>query len=347
MTIAKQNHRPPRMKKGSASPDANPSKLTPVEAELYQRSYRSQGEQMAGKPCNLCDQPTGDDATVCTTCAGNAHTALRALTHHGLADDLDVMLAKQTRFGGRSENRPTKASEAPMPCDLRATEARDVLRSTLVTWTRMIHSDVYSTPPPTVPGPICRRACTHSSCQSIADSRRGGLPADTLPAIAAWLARYVEWLRRAVYGAEALDEITAAVRQALRAVDRPVERVYAGSCPNCGAGVYGPQDRLWVACRTEGCPGGVEDPKKARLHRARRAEGAAVTASEAALALKGLGAKAVTPRWIRELVADGRLTPVTTDPIRVRLSDIINKFASENTPESRRHDLDRLPQSAP
>ncbi|MEE2048384.1 hypothetical protein Q7689_34190, partial [Nocardiopsis tropica] len=111
--------------------------------------------------CDLCDRPSGDDARVCTRCADDAAAALRQVAEW-LAEDLVTATAKQTALGtGRSGGKPTKASEAPLPLDLRASEAATVLRSTLSTWVRLVH----------------------------ADGSKQALPADTLAAMAAWLAR--------------------------------------------------------------------------------------------------------------------------------------------------------------
>ncbi|RCV53484.1 hypothetical protein [Marinitenerispora sediminis] len=135
---------------------------------------------------------------------------------HGLDVDLDITAARQG-VGHRQPSGHVKASEAPIPVDLRATEARAVLRSTLVTWVRVIlddnHIDIH--------GPTCRR-CTHWSCGQI---RRSRPPADTLPAMARWLRDRATWIRHAPYGPECVDEIVAAVREVRRVVDRPTRRV--------------------------------------------------------------------------------------------------------------------------
>ncbi|GAA0989198.1 hypothetical protein GCM10009551_045670 [Nocardiopsis tropica] len=147
--------------------------------------------------CDLCDRPSGDDARVCTRCADDAAAALRQVAEW-LAEDLVTATAKQTALGtGRSGGKPTKASEAPLPLDLRASEAATVLRSTLSTWVRLVH----------------------------ADGSKQALPADTLAAMAAWLAPVMRWARTREYGAELVDEVLASVRQALRAVDRPIRAV--------------------------------------------------------------------------------------------------------------------------
>lgn len=152
---------------------------------------------MTAYPCDLCDRASGDDANVCTRCASEAAAALRTVAEW-LANDLVAATAKQTALGtGQSGGKPTKASEAPMPLDLRASEAASVLRNTLVGWVRVVHDELHP----------------------------GHLPADTTAAMAAWLAPLVRRARITPWGAELVDEVTAAVDQAMRAVDRPIRYV--------------------------------------------------------------------------------------------------------------------------
>lgn len=174
--------------------------------------------------CRLCTSRTGDAATVCAACARTAHTAL-ARVRTGLADDLDTALAGHTGARG-----PRAASPEPrLPIAPAAADAREHLHGVLVGWVRVLADAAGEQRP--APGPACRR-CSHPSCQDIADSHRGGLPADTLADLARWLSPRVERLRHAPYGPEALDEIPAAVNRAVRAVDIPTRRIpLPAPCP--------------------------------------------------------------------------------------------------------------------
>lgn len=175
---------------------------------------------MTHAACHLCARPSGDDAYACTTCADAARAALARITD-GLDEDLTITLAKQ---GTKPENlgggRSGKASEAPLPLDLRAAEARSILRNTLATWVRMIHDE----------------------------TGHGHLPNDTLPAMARWLAPLTGWLRHRPYGPDVLDEVAAAVTQALRVVDTPQRRVYVCRC-TCGEHLYAREDAPAATCR--------------------------------------------------------------------------------------------------
>ena len=153
---------------------------------------------MTAYPCDLCDQPSGDDARVCTTCTGRAIAALHEITEW-LADALADAVGRRTALGPTAGHGsvPAKASEAPMPIDPAASEASTVLRSTLVGWIRVARDS----------GATAR------------------LPDDTIAAMARWLIPAVRWARTSEYGAEMVDEILAASRQALRAIDTPIRYV--------------------------------------------------------------------------------------------------------------------------
>ena len=189
---------------------------------------RLRGDLLQHTTC-ACGQPSGDDAYVCTHCANTARTALRQIVD-GLDTDLTTTMAKQgtrpTSHGGGHG----KKSEAPLPLDLRAAEARTILTGTLRAWVTRIREDM----------------------------PRSTRPRDTMPAMAAWLLPLTGWLRHATYGAQALDELTAAVQQALRVVDTPEERVGVGRCPTCSSPVYAPASRLTAYCKTEDCDGTVD-----------------------------------------------------------------------------------------
>lgn len=180
--------------------------------------------------CQLCERPSGDNAYVCTGCADAARTALRHIMD-GLDADLTTTLAKQgTRPTSHGGGRPGKKSEAPLPLDLRAAEARTVLTGTLRAWVQ----------------------------RTLTDMPKATRPRDTMPAMAAWLTPLTGWLRHTPYGAQALDEITASVAQAVRVIDVQEERVGVGRCPLCSSPVYAPASRLVAYCRTEDCDGTVD-----------------------------------------------------------------------------------------
>ncbi|GAA1766068.1 hypothetical protein [Streptomonospora arabica] len=254
-----------------------------------------------GTPCHLCGRPSGDDAYACTTCAETLRDALREITGedlpHGLADDLDTALAKQGTKPERDGAR-TKASEVPLPIDVRASEAAGVLRNTLATWVRVVHEDQ--------PKP---------------------LPVDALPAMAGWLLPLCGWLRGRDYGPECIDEITHAVQQARRAVDIPAVSVYVGPC-ECGAAVYARTGSPLGTCRECGAQWGVAEQREWMRN---AAEDTLMTAAEIARATSRPSAL-VSPGTVRSWASRGRLEAHGHNERKhplYRLGDALNLLAPE------------------
>lgn len=226
-----------------------------------------------------CGRPSGDDAYVCTGCADHTRAALRRVLD-GLDADLTVTLAKQgsrpTSHGGTHG----KKSEAPLPLDLRAAEARSVLTGTLRTWVLRTHADM----------------------------PRATRPRDTLPAMAAWLLPLTGWLRHAPYGEQALDEISAAVAQALHVIDTREERVGVGRCPECSSPVYAPASRLVAYCHTDDCPGTVNVQQWQQSLQQLAWDHQAGATEIAAFASKHLGMK-LAASTVRSWAHRGHITP--------------------------------------
>ncbi|MFB4320655.1 hypothetical protein [Actinomadura sp. 21ATH] len=180
-------------------------------------------------PVSHCDRPA-DRGRPCGACSAELGRALTSVAW--LAGELDTTLSRQTSKtgGGRS-------AETPMVFDPRASKAARILRSTLVGWVRAMEIEPRE-------GPVCA-ACEHPSCRMLPYSRG---PADTCQSMAAWLSAGLSRLLRHPAASEACEELTAAVRAAQRAVDRPGERVFAGRC-ECGEALYARPGASVVQCR--------------------------------------------------------------------------------------------------
>lgn len=249
--------------------------------------------------CRLCEAEV-DHGTVCAPCVGALAADLRACWPtgdlHGLDVDLDITIAKMDVFprsGGGG--RPT---EAPLPINDAASDARRYLHSMLSTW-----------------------------CRVILDDHGGQPPADTIADMARYLHSQTTLIRVSEWGDECVEQIRSAVYEVRRVIDRPAERIYAGPCLECEAPVYGVAGRDKAWCRTEGCEGVVEDPQARREAAVRAAVEAApgktVTAAEAAMASRALG-RPVTDRAVRKMAAEGKIRPVSTArPARFLLGDIL------------------------
>lgn len=247
---------------------------------------------------NDCGRPTQDTCYICPDCGTALHRLLASILDEvtpgatgpradlnggigpigpdrvipGLASSLDVAITKQARFtqlpGGTPAARPaaddvhTVLAEQPLPFGYAASEARGVLASTLATWTALIAE---------------QRGLSH--------------PVYTLPDLAAFLLDQVQWLRQQPAGADAFDELTAAIRDATRAIDRPAARVYAGPCSTettaeCPGHLYAREESSTATC--DACARDMDldtarDPLLARI------DDMVLTGREIELALGGLG----------------------------------------------------------
>lgn len=122
----------------------------------------------------------------------------------------------------RGNGRPS--AEIKLPISETVLEARDVLRSVLVTWARITREERH------VPPPID----------------------DTAQGLAAYLTYHSEWLGKHPAGPEAEDEIADAVANLERLTDQPSATVFAGHCPQCGGAVYAKEGRSTGTCGTRG-----------------------------------------------------------------------------------------------
>jgi hypothetical protein len=76
--------------------------------------------------------------------------------------------------------------------------------------------------------------------------------------MAIWLARRMPQVRQHEAAADILHEVTAAVRQAVRAIDRPPQRAYAGPC-DCGRDLLTKPGRTLVSCPACGATYGIAE----------------------------------------------------------------------------------------
>lgn len=246
-----------------------------------------------------CGRPIQDTAVVCPHCGFQLDAALAEIVEYrGLAYDLDAAVSRQVRIGQREGSR---SAETPLPYNKRASDAATHLRSVLVSWARIVHEETDPAPI----GPTCRR-CKHRSCRAI---RFRQLPPDTLAGIATWLRPRVGWLRHHRAGAEAWDEITQAVRDARRAVDRPAERLFAGPCNECDTDLYAIAGALSVTCPECGLMYEVEARREWLLG---ALEDHLVNATQMSRLVTYLGIK-VADSTIRTYASKGRIASHGTD----------------------------------
>jgi LSD1 subclass zinc finger protein len=247
------------------------------------------GERPLSIPCpaDHCDRQMPGTSQICGACAAQLGRALADVPF--LAAQLGVTLARQSSkaSGGRS-------ATVPLPYDQRAAEAAWVLRSALTGWVRLL-----------------------------ADDDR---PADDLASMARWLTQRHHALTRHPAADEAHGEITSAVRQAERAIDRRAERWYAGRCGDCDTDLYARPGAAMVRCAA--CPAEYDvDDRRQELLAA--AEDTLAGAALIAQALTSLG-QPVTPERLRQWAHRGRIVAHGADQrgrALYRVGDVIEVLA--------------------
>jgi len=237
-----------------------------------------------------------------------------------LAADLDLAISRQTRMGDGGTGEPST------PWDERASQAAGALRSTLVGWVRVLRDGVLHVP---AIGPRCH-GCTHRTCMYW-DLAHG--PADTMTAMARWLARHHRALLRHLAADEAVNEMRGAVRDARRATDRPASLWYAGPCNTpipdeddqptervCQADLYARHLARAITCQA--CEAQHEAAYRMRWLLDRAADHLA-TATEIARLLASYG---VTAAMVRGYADRGRLAAHGADRLghpTYRIGDVV------------------------
>jgi hypothetical protein len=206
-----------------------------------------------------CGKPTRDNAYTCEDCLDRLSKALGDMTW--VDTELAITIGKER--GLPTEGGPA-GSEKSLPFHVAAAQVRDNLRNTLVGWVR-----------------VCVEEGVRSS------DPRDGLPDDTLTAMSRWLLWRVDGLAFNEAGGEAVDEITYAVEQAVKAIDLAPERQYVGPCA-CGRDLYRKPGAPMVKCRA--CEAEYDAEVFTATMRARLADlDLLVTASEGAGLLSRYG----------------------------------------------------------
>lgn len=245
--------------------------------------------------CVVDDQPA-DGAQLCSGCVDQLAMRLREVP--GLVDELEVTITRQAKLGARGGGGGS-SSEPPLPFDVGASNARGHLRDILGGW-----------------------------CRDVAERSGERLPSsvdrDTLSDASSWLLGHLRAVAHHPAAGDLYDEVTDAIWQAVRTIDRPADTVFAGWC--CTA-LYAPEGRSMASCRECGQAYAVDDARRMLLG---QLEGRRATAAEASRILGALGVR-ITPARIRLWAHRGK---VAADAARTyRLGDLVT-VASNVSPVS-------------
>lgn len=233
-----------------------------------------------------------------------------------VVEDLDIALSKQARIG--TPGRGGLARERN-PIHLGAMEAADTLGNVLTTWARDVA--VGHIPP---------------------------VPAWMLPpsvSAARILLSRIDAIRRHPEVTELLDEITDAVEQARRAVDRPADRMYLGQCMaafpdedgidvTCYEEIWAKVDAHETVCRVCGITHEVAERRGGLLERAKPL---IVTVKQAAEYMGEVGGITVNAKTIRTWIERGKLADHSggEGERTIRLGDLFQLLADKSEAKTR------------
>jgi hypothetical protein len=275
-----------------------------------------------------CGKPVNGTA-ICDQCEARLTAALRQVP--ALADDLDVVLSRQTAAGGSYIGSVQSSRSQPLPYDPAASAAASHLKAVLVGWVRNAVETRSQARPE---GPACP-ACPHGSCSVL---RGYEWPADRLTALSRYLLRHMDWLRMYDPASEAVDEITHAV-SAVRAVafrERP-ETAYAGVCSArtpedpepCPGELYARAGAASVVCPR--CQAEHDMHERRRVLLA-AVEGVLCTPAEVVAAVTSLS-RPVTRQQVERWISRGRLLShgVKDEQPLLRVGEVLDLLAGDTS----------------
>lgn len=214
-----------------------------------------------------CDRPTHDGWYVCEQCGRDLSERLAEV--RWMLDELDVVIAKQTRYTSSAGKIARASDEQPLPFHVKASEQRAYLITAIATAARLVIDEH--------PEWLSDRFWVKR------DEPRHESP----PLAAAWLEHRITGLRLHPLGGEARDEIMRHWVACEWLIDRPAERRYLGECAtdwegnDCGGRIYQRGGKPEAKCDT--CSGEYDADRVAKLEAdlIERLNGHLVTAAEA------------------------------------------------------------------
>jgi hypothetical protein len=222
-----------------------------------------------------------------------------------IVTELDVTMSKQARLGTPGKGGLARERS---PLHLGAMEASDTLGNVLTTWARDVAGDKYE-----------------------------WQPSASVAVGSAWmLYNQVDAIRKHPAVEELLDEITDAIEQARRAVDRPADRAYLGQCMvelsgedgdlvTCYAEIWARPEASEVTCKVCGV---THDVAERRAWLLTRAADMLVTVKEASRYIGDVGGMTVTESSIRGLIHRKRLG-YRAETTTFRLGDLLEVLADK------------------
>lgn len=226
-----------------------------------------------------CDRPAGD-AFVCRPCA--ADTLGQLVSVAWLTDQLAITLARLDRIGAASETA-TPSTDGPSPLHYPAVQALSTLLHTLKPWSLSVAERVGVNPPDR------DDPWTHARA----------------------LATLLDRARYMPDAGQLVDEVTYAVREARKVIDRPPPLFYAGPC-ECGRDLYCRADDrgrpVATIIRCQACRAQYDTTQR-RAWLLDLVEDRIATVTEIARALPAVYGHPIRLNTLRVWITRGRLIP--------------------------------------
>ncbi|WP_127572756.1 hypothetical protein [Georgenia faecalis] len=256
---------------------------------------------MAARVCPITDQPIGPDRYAAPAAAGRLRATLVGLPD--LMAELETTITRQLRMSGNGA-----VTDDRLPFNAEASERAWVLRQTLLVWADELARQRREVCPrcdgePGDEDPALCEGCEGRGTVGVATP-------DTWPKVRDAFTAWADWMTTTEAGAQAIDEILDAHHHALRAIDRPADRTYAGPCPTCHGDIYGVPGNAWVRCTTCGTELDAVDARQVMLDKLATMALPAPDAARAASLLTGVP---VTAAQIRKWKHRGTLTPASVN----------------------------------
>lgn len=243
--------------------------------------------------CPACDKPA-HNGFLCATCITTLGNDLKAVPD--LLVDLEVTITRQDKIGDRQDGgRP---SERPLPLRVGPMEARRYLVEALTNWACGIAGDL---------------------------ALFAGERPDKGAAAAEYLVAYLDRVALYERAGDLADEIGYAVINGQRAVDKPLQPVFAGPCGECKGYLYAHPKAAEVACRECGHTYVVADRQRWMLG---QIEDQVSHSAILSGFLRNLGVT-IAPSTIRHYASKGRIKVISVDANRralYRVGDILDVF---------------------
>lgn len=259
-------------------------------------------------PICQCGQPA-PDAFLCRRCASVLERILAELP--ATLDDLQTTITRQSRTSKGGGGKPTKASEAPLPFDVHASEVLDRTRNGMSTWIRHV-CEVRGVPLPAIGDPL-RPASNGAMATWLVTHIQSILADEWAPQLLADLKQLQYELRAAVDNREYryAGPCTAVLQMGeVYEVSPDVVAIRPTTRETCGAPLRVRTGGKTITCRTCGAEYDLAERMVTVLAKIR---GEMATGQDAAYLLSDALQTRITWASIRKMEHAGHVAFVTTD----------------------------------